>query len=232
MNSRSILIAAALLVGVSMLAPQREARAELSLSQLVVELQPGKHAREDIEVRNIGAELMYVAIDTREILNAGTPAESTRESPNPAQLGLLVSPARMVLEPGQRKLIRVAAISAPGNRERVYRVRVKPVVGQLSSEQSGLKILIAYDVLVLSKPTNPQPMVRGVRRDNVLVLRNDGNTSVELTDGKQCDASIKLCEPLPGGRLYAGAEKTVAITPTRRAHYVLKAPGVLTSKDF
>ena len=231
MNWRSILTAAALLIGASTLAP-REARAELSLSQLVVQLQPGKHTREDIEVRNIGSELMYVAIDAREILNAGTPAESTRENPDPAQLGLLVSPARMVLEPGQRKLIRVAAIAAPGVQERVYRVRVKPVVGQLSSEQSGLKILIAYDVLVLSKPANPQPLVRGGRRGSVLVLRNDGNTSVELTDGKQCDESLKICEPLAGGRLYAGAEKTVAITPTRRALYVLKAPGVLSSKEF
>ena len=224
---------AAVLVGLaSTVGLSGEARAELVLSQLVVELQPGKQSRQDLEVWNKGTDLTYVAVEPREIVGAGTPTESGRENPNPEELGLLVSPGRMVLEPGQRKLLRVAAIEMTGERERIYRVTVKPVVGQLSSDKSGLKILIGYDVLVIVRPTNPQPQLSWSRSGNFLVLRNAGNTSIELTDGKQCDSAGQDCEPLPGGRVYVGAEKKIEVHPLRRAHYVVKFPGKAIPSEF
>lgn len=232
MNFHRIFTAAALLVCAIALTPASPARAELVLSQLVVDLQAGKPARQDVEVWNNGPSVTYVSVEPREIVDAGTAGESGRVDPDPEKLGLLVSPARMVLEPGQRKLLRVAAIDSSRDRERVYRVTVKPVVGQLSSDQSGLKILIGYDLLVLARPTDVQTKVSGTRSGNFLLLRNNGNSSVELTDGKQCDPSGKACEPLPGGRLYVGAEKKVPVSPQRRARYVVKLPGKLVPQEF
>ena len=92
----------------------------------------------------------------------------------------------MVLEPGQHKFLRIATIASK-DRERVYRVTVKPVVGQLSSEGSGLKLLVGYDVLVLVRPLEVNPHVRGTRSGDQLTLKNDGNVSVELVDGKECE---------------------------------------------
>lgn len=220
-----------LLGAAALMAPLSAAHAELVLSQLVVELNPADHARADIEAWNKGSERIFVAVDPREIIGAGTASQSSRTDPDPDKLGLLVSPARIILEPGQRKLIRIGSL-APSDRERVYRVTVKPVVGQLTGDQSGLKVLVGYDVLVLVRPTDPTPHVTGSRSDDELTIRNDGNVSVELVDGRQCDAAMKECNTLPEARLYAGAAKTVKVAAGNRAEYKLKLGTKLTPVNF
>jgi P pilus assembly chaperone PapD len=225
-------LAAAAALPLTALVATSEARAELILSQLVVDLQPGKLARHDIEVINNGPETLYVAVEPREVVGAGTSQSSSRQDPDPEKLGLLVSPARMVLDPGKRKLLRVAAIAGSSNHERVYRVTVKPVVGQLSSESGGLKILVGYDVLVLVRPSAAHVQINGTRSDKTLTLRNDGNASIELTGGKQCNTRGKDCHDLPGGRLYVGAEKNVPIDPARPASYMLKMRDEFIPKQF
>ena len=115
------------------------ARADIVLSELIVDLQPGKQTRDDIEVWNSSPDRAFVALEPREILNPSLPSQTARKDPDPEKLGILVSPARMILEPGQRKLIRIAALSTNPDRERVYRVTVKPVVGAVQSQASGLR---------------------------------------------------------------------------------------------
>jgi P pilus assembly chaperone PapD len=171
-----------------------------------VELEPGKNSRKDIELWNNSGERYFVEITPAEILSPGLPSERRREVPNPEQLGLLVSPNRMILEPGQHKVIRVAAIVSPVERERVYRVTVKPVVGDIADGQAGLKILVGYDVLTLVRPSNPIPKIIGEREGRSLIIRNEGNSSAELLNGKQCATPGKSCTPLRGKRLYPGAE--------------------------
>lgn len=231
MNYGRTLAIAALLGLADVAAPFTAAHAELVLSQIVVELNSGEGSRSDVEIWNNGKERTFVAVDPREILDSGTPSESSRTDPDPEKLGLLVSPARMILEPGQRKLLRIASI-APADRERVYRVTVRPVVGQLSAESTGLKVLVGYDVLVLVRPGQEKPHVTGTRSGNELTLNNDGNVSVELVDGKECDASMKSCEALPGGRLYAAAKKVVPVAADRHAQYRLKVGTKLFPVQF
>ena len=55
----------------AVLVPMTGASADLSLSQLVVELQAGKHASQDVEVANSGPDPAYVEVDPREIVAAG-----------------------------------------------------------------------------------------------------------------------------------------------------------------
>lgn len=181
------------------------AAAELVISQLIVEFKPGAGRTADIEIFNNGDERSYAVVEPREIVNPGTPGEERFTTPDPAKLGLLASPARFIMEPGQRRTLRIAAIGAATGRERVYRVTVKPVTGDVSGSESGLKLMVGYDLLVLVRP----PIVRNdiqFRRDgSKLTLTNNGNASIELAEGKQCDAAGKNCEQLPAKRLYAGA---------------------------
>ena len=225
------LAAAVIVAALSFLVAPGPARAELVLSQLVVELAPGDRTRADVEVWNNGKERAFVEVDPREIVEPGTPSESSRVDPDPEKLGLLVSPGRMILEPNQRKLLRIASI-APDARERVYRVTVKPVVGQLSAPASGLKLLVGYDLLVLVRPAAVSPHVSGVRTKGKLTLRNDGNVSVEVVDGRRCDSSMKNCAALPGGRLYAGAEKTVDLPSDEKAEFELRIGAKLDKVEF
>lgn len=231
MNWCSRTFLSALVMSASLLGPSSAARADLILGQLIVELVSGQHARADVEAWNNGPDRMFVAIDPREVTNPGTSSESSRNDPDPDKLGLLVSPARMILEPGQRRLIRIGSL-ATNDRERVYRVTVKPVVGTLSSEGSGLKVLVGYDMLILVRPPELKPHVSGTRSGNQLTLYNDGNVSVELVDGKQCDQRTNSCQDLPGGRLYSGAKKVIELAGGRTAAYKLRVGSKLIAEEF
>jgi len=230
MNPR-LPIRALLLIAANLATPLSSARADLLLSQLVVELAPNERARADVEIWNSGTDQTFVTVDPREIIEPGTARESNRTDPDPERLGLLVSPQRIILQPGQRRLLRIAALAA-NDREHVYRVTVRPVVGQISSDSSGLKVLVGYDVLVLVRPAEVKPHVSGTRSATGLTLKNDGNVSVELVDGKACAGATSSCMELPGGRLYAGAEKTVQIAASSRVQYKLKIGSKLLPVEF
>ena len=199
--------------------------ADLVLRELIVELQPGKQVRDDVEVWNNSPERTYVSVEPREIINPSLSTQGIRKDPDPQKLGLLVTPARMILEPGQRKLMRIASLSGDPEREHVYRVTVKPVVGGVQSDDTGLKVVIGYDVLVLVRPAQAMPHVTGSRKGRELTFSNSGNVSVEVVDGRQCAASHSSCTDLPGKRLYPGASWTVDLKSDLPAEYVLKSPG-------
>ena len=208
------------------------ARADLVLSELVVELQPNKHMREDLEVWNDSPERSFVAIEPREIINPGSPTQSVHQDPDPEKLGLLVGPSRMILEPGQRKLVRIASVSNSSDREHVYRVTVKPVVGGIQSDDSGLKVLVGYDVLVLVRPARPVANVSVNRSGRSLTFSNSGNVSVELVNGRQCKTGEAQCTELPGKRLYPGASWSVDLQSDSPAEYTLKSPGRTDRRQF
>ena len=181
------------------------ARAEMVLSQVIVDLLPGQPPREDIEVWNDGDERMYVLAEPFELRAPGTPAEQRAPAGLPEDSGLLVSPQRLVLEPGERRTIRVAAIGERPASDRIYRVAIRPVAGAVSAEDSALKVFVGYDTLVLVRPDHFTGDVAGERRGRTLTLTNSGNTAQELFDGEQCDAGGANCQALPAKRLYPGA---------------------------
>lgn len=208
------------------------AQADILLSDLIVELQPAKQVKDDVEVWNNSPDRAYVAVEPREILNAGTADERVRTDPDPEKLGLLVTPARMVLEPGQRKLIRLATLAPPSERERIYRVTVKPVVGEFQSKDTGLKIIVGYDVLVIVRPLTSSPGLTAVRSGRTLKFTNTGNVSIELVDGRQCDSSQVHCVTLPGKRLYAGATWSEQLSSDRPVQYTLRELGKVLRRTF
>jgi Mat/Ecp fimbriae periplasmic chaperone len=183
------------------------AHAELVLSQVIVDFLPGKPMREDIEVWNSGSERMYVSAEPFEIVAAGTPQERRVAVALAENSGLLVSPQRLVLEPGERRIVRVAATGARPPSDIVYRLAVKPVAGAISAETDALKVLVGYDALVLVRPetVTGTGTVDARRSGRTLTLTNTGNTAQELFDGRQCDAGGGNCQALPAKRLYPGA---------------------------
>jgi len=222
---------AALLAGAGLVAAA-PARADLRLSELVVELQPGKQIRDDVEVWNDSPDRAFVAAEPREIVDPGRDPQLSRSDPDPEQLGLLVAPARMILEPGQRKLLRIASVSGSTDREHVYRVTVKPVVGSLQSEASGIKLLVGYDLLVLVRPTVARAGLSASRSGRSLTFDNRGNASVELIDGRQCGPDKDHCADLPGKRLYAGGTWALQLPADGPAEFTIRSPGRTERKVF
>lgn len=194
------------------------ARAEMILSHVVVDLKPGQPPRDDIEVQNTGPDRLYIVAEPAEILDPGTRFQRRVTNPDPAASGLLVSPRKMVLEPGQRKLVRIASVDLRSDHDRVYRVTVKPVAGELSARSTAVKVFVGYDVLVIRRPQSMAASVVAERSGSTIHLRNDGNTAVELFDGQQCNAAGERCDALPATRLYSGATFDVSVryaTPIR-----------------
>lgn len=208
------------------------ARADLVLSQVVVDLTPDAPPRTDIEAWNDGTERMYVIAEPAEVVAPGTPGEHRVSTPDPAALGLLVTPQKLILEPGQRELIRIASIAPRSTQERIYRITVKPVAGEVKAAGSALKILIGYDVLVIVRPSVMTGTVTAQRSGARIVLRNDGTTNVELYEGRQCAAGAKDCKTLPPKRLYAGASWEQPIDPSRPVEYKIKTGKTTDVKTF
>ena len=204
MNARPFLRTA--LCGIAVAALHAPAKAEMVLSEVIVDFLPEKPLREDIEVWNSGSERMYVAAEPAQVVDPGTPQER-RVALSPADdNGLLVSPQRIVLEPGERRLIRVAIVGSRPQSDAIYRLMIRPVAGAVSADGDALKVFVGYDTLVLVRPEHVVDDIRAERGARSLHLRNAGNTAQELFEGEQCDAAGRECRKLPTKRLYPNAE--------------------------
>jgi len=180
-------------------------QAGITLNQAVVDIQPDAPTAQDIEVANDGKEVTYVVVEPSEVQAPGRAEERRVPVGDPAIGGLLVTPQRLILQPGERKLIRIAAITPRQAQDRIYRVTVKPVAGQVSAPVTALKLFVGYDVLVILRPESLAPQIVGERQERVLTLRNAGNTNSELYEGKQCNGPNETqCTELPARRIYPG----------------------------
>lgn len=208
------------------------AHAEMVLSQVIVDFLPGKPPREDIEVWNDSDERMYVVAEPSEIVGAGTAHEQRLAVPSSEDAGLLVSPRRLVLEPGERRTIRIATFAERPASERVYRVAIKPVAGPLAAEQSALKVLVGYDTLVLVRPAKLVDDLRAERNGDTLTLRNEGNTSQEIFAGNQCAGEDRDCRTLPNKRLYPGGVWTQSVSFATPIHYKSSVGPTVRERTF
>lgn len=198
------------------------AQASMVLSNVIVHFEPGEPPREDIEIENTGAETLYIEIKPHLVNQPGSPQERRELIRDPRAAGLLVTPNRLVIAPGARKRLRLVDLKPQSDKERVYRVAVTPVIGELNATQSGLKVLIGYEVLVLAQPSNPQPDLIVKRMGQTLHFENRGNTNVLLREGYQCEhdgQEREACAPLSSRRLYPGNRWQLALPYDRPVHY-------------
>lgn len=190
------------------------ANANMVLDNVILHFEPGQPARQDVEVSNAGEDPLYIEVRPHLVTAPGTDDEQRIHIADPREAGLLVTPNRLVIAPGGRKLLRFVDLKSGHPEERVYRVAVTPVAGELEAQTSGLKILVGYEVLVLAQPAVPEPKLVGDRDGKTINLRNEGNTNIMLREGRQCagkDTPADACEYLSARRLYPGNSLTVAL---------------------
>jgi P pilus assembly chaperone PapD len=227
-NNRAAALACFALVPI---AAPTAALAGLSVAPVIVDIQPNQPPRGDIELFNDGTETIYVVVEPSRIEDPGDAGEKRVRVTDPQALGLLATPNRLVLEAGQRKFVRLALLQPSGDTDRIYRVTVKPVVGDVKASETGLKILIGYDLLVIQRPANPAASIVASRAGDTLTLKNTGNTNAELFQGQQCDPQ-RRCTALPGHRLYAGTSWSVPIQPGVLIDYSVKVGAKITAQHF
>jgi prepilin-type processing-associated H-X9-DG protein len=199
------------------------ATAQLSINRLWVDLEPGQSPRSDLVIRNDSADRYYISVQTYEVTDPGTPQEDRRQIADPEALGLLVTPNRLILEPGATRSIRVVSLNTNLTQDRIYRVLIRPEVGTIRTDAAptderdvAIKLLAAYDVLVVARPPRANARITSRREADRIVISNSGNTNALLFDGHVCPQGISdpddtRCHSLPATRVYAGGSFEVPL---------------------
>jgi len=181
------------------------AQAEMYVDRSIVIFEPGEQPREDVEVSNTGDDVMYVQVEVLKVENPGTPDEQRVKVDNPQELKLLATPSKLIIPAGSRKLVRIVNLQASNERERVYRINVTPIVPPLEEEKSQLRIVVAYQILTIVEPNEPNTNLSVTRDGTTITFENNGNSNVLLSDGRQCRTEAEEeCQELASRRLYAG----------------------------
>ncbi|WP_066966806.1 molecular chaperone [Microbulbifer sp. Q7] len=194
----------------------------MSLDKMIVYLKSVPNARDDIVVRNPDDAPLYLQTEIFRVENPGAENQTLVPVTDPKDFKLLVSPSKAVIAPGEERRFRLMSIESNVDSEKVYRVTFRPVVGEIQTEATGLKLLVAFQAVVFVQPVNGQFDLAlsgsGSRRQ----LKNTGNVNVEISSAAYC-SSPSQCENIgPLGRVYPGGEKTVEL-PGERGHIEVRA---------
>lgn len=180
-------------------------QADMSLDRSILVFDTGSAPRQDVEITNSGAENLYLETEILLVTAPGTEQETREQVLDPEAIELLVTPARMIVPPGARRLLRVVYLGEPPEVDRIYRVNVRPVVGPVEAEATAVKVIVAYQLLIIIRPEDPQPELVWQREGRQLEFSNRGNSNILLFNGVQCPPTGGDCVDLnTARRLYAG----------------------------
>ena len=181
-------------------------QAQLAIDRIIVDFTANSPPREDVRLTNSSStDTLYIQVDVLEVSSPGTDKEQRVVVDDPAKIGLIASPNKLIIPPNSSQLVRLVSLLPPEDSDRIFRVDFTPVVGEQDIEQSSVQIMVAYQALVIVRPARAVVDIQGERDGNTLTLRNNGNTNAYLESGTHCMAdSSDECQPLPANRLYAG----------------------------
>ena len=181
------------------------------LDRSIVDFLPGESPRQDVRVINDTDEQLYVQVDVLAVSDPGTEQEQRNRVTDPDSISLLVTPTKLVVPPKSSKIVRMVNLDEQLQTEKVYRVNFTPILPPLQEEAgSKVRLVVAYQVLVLVSPEKPKYNLVSDRRGDTLTLSNTGNSYVMITEGKQCapgpvqDEQNAQCHELSARRLYPG----------------------------
>ncbi|WP_460225886.1 fimbrial biogenesis chaperone [Aurantivibrio infirmus] len=181
------------------------ATADIYVDRAIVRLAADEEPRKDIKVINNGDDVGYVEIEVFEVRNPGTEQEERVKVTDPEELKLIVSPSKLAIPANNQKLVRIVNLAPGENDERIYRVNVTPVLPPLQDDEgSVVRVVVAYQLLVIIDPANPQEDLEIRREANQLFVKNNGNTNVLISNGKQCEANEEACVDIAAHRVYPG----------------------------
>ena len=185
--------------------------ANLSASPIIMTYQDGGQTRKDITLKNSGNRPQYLEVTAYRIVTPGVFPEELKTDPNPKNVGLLVAPRRVVLKPGEQKLIRVIRLENTVKTDEAWRVHIKPAKVEIEAKSSGAMVQLGYKALIIARPKDAGANLSGKRVGKVLTVTNTGNSNIVLHDGVQCNTAGLECKKITGKRLWPGQEWTTEL---------------------
>lgn len=187
------------------------ANAGIIVDKMVVDSFLKNSKQQNVFVYNDGDEIAYVAVEVFEIKNPGEEDEKRVPVDIKNENRLIVAPNKLTIEPSEKGRLQFIINDVNLKSDRIYRVSVIPkILGVELNSGIGVKILIGYDLLVISRPDKPKFDLKVVRDKDSITFINDGNTNILLNNIKQCD-NANNCSTILSKRLYAKNKLTAKL---------------------
>lgn len=198
-------------------------QAALVLDRSIVIMESTSKGRVDVAVINDSQiDKLYVSVELFNVESPGQDQKLEKADPS-SKKEFIVSPSKLVVPPGERKLVRLLNLTGHNDQERIYRVNFTPIVkpmelkapvsdGTVEIVQPGVQVVVAYQVLVIILPETPKHQIEVTREGKNAVFKNAGNANTLFFEGQQCNPDDKSeCSKIPGFRLYPGNNRTVEL---------------------
>lgn len=204
------------------------------LNRSIVIFNDATQTRQDIVVSNDSdTSRLFVSVEPFLVDQPGTDEQELLSLDLDVDPMLLVTPNKLLLEPGGSATVRMLNMAEPEDVERYYRVNVTPMQKPIdfereegdSEEDSAVQISIAlaYQALVIVPPSEPTSTPQFTRAGKILTFTNTGNSFYLLRDGVQCNPKdTDDCVDLVSKRIYPGNEYTVELPFDGPAQYMSK----------
>jgi translation elongation factor EF-1beta len=185
----------------------------ITVNPLTIVFEKPEQRYQDIKIFNTGDDTAYVNLELSKVRSPGSEDKQlVQMKSDPAEFGLVVTPNKVIVPQGQSRIVRLMRLLKEVDQDVVYQVRILPATGALQAVKdtddkvvAGVRVVVGYNVSVRILPTHPRVELSFERKGLELIVKNTGNTSVLLSDGKQCAPEDPAkCEELPVKRVYAG----------------------------
>jgi P pilus assembly chaperone PapD len=204
-------------------------KSNMAMDKIILNFYSNKMTREDVGITNTGEDTLYLSAKVFEIINPESESPQRIELNDPRKAGLIISPNRMVIAPGQNKIVRVIPTSPATDKDKVYRILIKPhaqkMSGQGEGKSAGFKIMIGYELLVFIRPADYTVDLEVKREGTALNLFNAGNTNINVREIKLCGDDKSECTEIGGNRLYAGQSMQVILPSAKGKILIRKSVG-------
>ena len=189
--------------------------------------------RFDATLSNSGNRTEYINMKTVKIVRVKKNSYKNVTIKNPIQDGLVISPNRLVLQPNQKRIIRISYIKPYPKFDQYYQISGSPVPPKLipndnnskNKIQAGLQISIIYALSVTVRPEHLYPIVAIKVQHKTLLITNKGNTKVKLINGKQCH--LKNCYALKSKVVFPQSSIKIPLKYQDPVEYTVTYPGKL-----
>ncbi|MBA3211381.1 hypothetical protein CBZ97_007050 [Salmonella enterica] len=167
--------------------------ASMMVSPMIVEINKEKSVRVEVFSRSDSTD--YVHAYVKKIIHPATPDEKEEDAPQWHEQDLLVTPGRLAVPAGSKRVVRLVNLSPP-LQEQVYRVYFEPATpGEdttLNNEKgisSRIGINLVWGVLVHVAPKNPRVGMQ--LNTEKRSITNNGNQRIVLSDIQVCRSQGK-----------------------------------------
>jgi len=215
--------------------------ADIVVDESIIVMEDAGESRRDVTVYNNDESAnLFLEVTPYKVDNPGEANESLEPLSLDSNPEFLVSPNRAIVPPGSPSILRLLNLQTGGDEERIYRINLIPAVPPMELQAPGtqavasaLQVVVAYQILVIILPSNPQVLVAASRQGNAATFSNAGNANYLLTGGEQCNPDDPdECVALESRRIYAGNSWTLELPFDGPARYTARTHEGTSAIDF